>query len=77
MVVKNRRGPDLQFPLTPVHVDLSHLTQEQIDALNREAISRGCTLSQFLGQLIDEVSVATLSGPPAAGIPPAPAPPEP
>ena len=37
-------------------VDLRQLTEEQMDALRSEAIKRGTSMPELLGELVDDVS---------------------
>jgi len=39
-----------------VAADLRELSEEQLSALRREAMRRGLSLPELLGQLVDEVS---------------------
>lgn len=41
-------------------VDLRQLSDEQMSALTREAIRRGTSMPELLGQLVDEVSARIL-----------------
>ena len=42
-------------------VDLRSLSDEQMSALSREAMKRGTSMPELLGQLVDEVSAKILN----------------
>jgi hypothetical protein len=43
--------------------DLRGLSDDQMEVLRREAMRRGCSFGELLGQLVDEVSTRILKGP--------------
>lgn len=48
-------------------VDLRSLTDEQMSALSREAMKRGTSMPELLGELVDEVSRKIMN--PNEGVP--------
>lgn len=47
-------------------VDLRSMSEDQMDALRLEAVRRGCSFPELLGQLVDEMSKRILKGPEVA-----------
>ena len=55
MVIANPQADPIPFNRL-LAIDLRSLSEDQMAALSTEAMRRGCSLSDLLGQLVDEVS---------------------